>query len=133
MDESREMLRDARRIQSKLGLGIDVLLNGSQNKSIYLSGCTGDVSIGGICFILDEESLKSYSEISSFEKGIKNAEVQVNFPIEELKFSIPGKIAWLSPVLHEGRKTIALGVQFDKMSPKLKGLLMTFFNAYDKN
>jgi len=133
MDESREMLRDARRIQSKLGLGIDVLLNGSQNKSIYLSGCTGDVSIGGICFILDEVSLKSSSEISSFEQGIKNAEVQVNFPIEELKFSIPGKIAWLSPVLHEGRKTIALGVQFDKMSPKLKGLLMTFFNAYDKN
>ena len=133
MDESREMLRDARRIQSKLGLGIDVFLNGSQNKSIYLSGCTGDVSIGGICFILDDISLNSYSEILSIDDGIKNAAVQVDFPIEDLKFSIPGKIAWLSPVLHEVRKTVALGVQFDKMSPKLKGLLMTFFNAYDKN
>jgi CRP-like cAMP-binding protein len=132
MDESREMLRDARRIQSKLGLGIDVFLNGSQNKSMYLSGCTGDVSIGGISFILDDISLNSYSDILSIDNGIKNATVQVNFPIEDLKFSIPGRIAWLSPVLHEGRKTVALGVQFDKMSPKLKGLLMTFFNAYDK-
>ena len=120
------------RIQSKLELGIEILLNGSQNTSIYLSGYSSDVSIGGICFILDEISLNSSSEISSFEDGIKNAKVQVNFLIEDLKVSIPGKIAWLSQVSHEGRKTIALGIQFDEMSPKLKGILMMFFNSFHK-
>jgi len=132
-NDSHEKLRDARRIQMKLEMGIEILLNGSQNTSIYLSGFSSDVSIGGIRFILDEISLSSSSEIASFAKGIKNAKVQVNFPIEDLNVSIPGKIAWLSTVLHEGRKTTALGIQFDKMSPKLKGLLMMFFNSFHKN
>ncbi len=130
MDESHEMLRDSQRIQSKLEMEIEVLLDGSQKASIYLSGCSSDVSIGGIRFILDEIGLNSYSEISSSEKGMKNALVKVNFPIEEMKVSIPGKIVWQSQVLHEGRKTIAVGIQFDKMSPKLKGLLMVFFNSF---
>ena len=132
INESHEKLRDARRIQLKLDLEIEILLNGSQNTSICLSGLSSDVSIGGMCFMLDEMSFHSSSEISSFEKGIKHAKVQVNFPIEDLKVSIPGTIEWLSTVSHEGRKTIALGVQFDKMSPKLKGLLMMFFNSFQK-
>jgi len=130
MDDLREKLRDARRIPLKLELGIEILLNGSQNTSIHLSGNSSDISIGGICFILDDIGLDSYSEILSFENGMKNAKVQVNFPIEDLKVSIPGKIVWLSPVLHEGRKTLSLGIQFEKMSPKLKGLLMMFFNSF---
>ena len=131
-DDPHVKLRDSRRIQMKLELAIEILLNGSQNTSIYLSGYSSDVSIGGVCFILDEVSLNSSSEISSLEQGIKNAKVQVNFPIEDLNVSIPGKIAWLSPVSHEGRKTLAFGIQFEKMSPKLKGLLMMIFNSFHK-
>jgi CRP-like cAMP-binding protein len=133
MDNSGGKLRDIRRIHLKLELGIEILLNGSQNTSIYLSGFSSDVSIGGVRFVLDDIGLDSYAEILSFENGMVNAKVQVNFPIEDLNVSIPGKIVWLSPVSHEGRKTIALGIQFDKMSPKLKGLLMMFFNSFDKN
>jgi CRP-like cAMP-binding protein len=132
VDDSPEKLRDARRIPLKLDLGVEIILNGSQNTSICMSGFSSDVSIGGMCFMLDEMSLNSSSEILSLERGIKNAKVQVNFPIEDLKVSIPGTIVWLSPVSHEGRKTIALGIQFDKMSPKLKGLLMMFFNSFRK-
>ena len=132
-DDPYEKLRDARRIQLKLDLGVEIILNGSQNTSICMSGFSSDVSIGGMCFMLDEMSLNSSSEILSLEKGIKNAKIQVHFPIEDLKVSIPGTIVWLSPVSHEGRKTIALGIQFDKMSPKLKGLLMMFFNSFRKD
>ena len=131
-DDSHEKLRDARRIVMKLELGIEILLNGSQNTSIRLSGYSSDVSINGLCFILDDIGLESYSEILSFEKGMKYAKVKTNFPIEDMKVSIPGKIVWLSPVLHEGRKTMGLGIQFENMSPKLKGLLMMFFNSFDK-
>jgi CRP-like cAMP-binding protein len=130
LDNSRAKLRDVRRIHLKMELGLEILLNGSQNTSIYLSGFSSDISIGGIRFVLDDIGLDSFSEILSFENGMKDAKVQVNFPIEDLKVSIPGKIVWLSPVSHEGRKTIALGVEFDKMSPKLKGLLMMFFNSF---
>jgi hypothetical protein len=133
MANSRGKLRHIRRILLKLELGIEILLNGSQNTSIYLSGFSSDVSIGGVRFVLDDIGLDSYGEILSFENGMINAKVQVNFPIEDMNVSIPGKIVWLSPVSHEGRKTIALGIEFDKMSPKLKGLLMMFFNSFDKN
>jgi len=133
IDDLHEKLRDARRIQLKLDLGVEIILNGSQNTSICMSGFSSDVSIGGMCFMLDEMSLNSSSEILSLEKGIKNAKVQVHFPIEDLKVSIPGTIVWLSPVSHEGRKTTALGIEFDKMSPKLKGLLMMFFNSFRKD
>ena len=133
MANSRVKLRHIRRILLKLELGVEILLNGSQNTSIYLSGFSSDVSIGGVRFVLDDIGLESYTEILSFENGMINAKVQVNFPIEHMNVSIPGKIVWLSPVSHEGRKTIALGIEFDKMSPKLKGLLMMFFNSFDKN
>jgi CRP-like cAMP-binding protein len=133
MAKSRGKLRHIRRILLKLELGVEILLNGSQNTSIYLSGFSSDVSIGGVRFVLDDIGLDSYAEILSFENGMINAKVQVNFPIEDMNVSIPGKIVWLSPVSHEGRKSIALGIEFDKMSPKLKGLLMMFFNSFDKN
>jgi CRP-like cAMP-binding protein len=132
IEDSHEKLRHARRIQLKLEFGIEIQLNGSHNTSTYLSGYSSDVSIGGISFILDDIGLNLFSEISSFDKGIKNAKVQVNFPIEELKVCIPGKIVWLSPVSHEGRKTTALGIQFEKMTPQLRGLLMIFFNSFHK-
>jgi CRP-like cAMP-binding protein len=132
LENSRKKLRKARRIDLKLELGIEILLNGSQNTSIYLSGFSSDVSIGGIRFVLDNIGLDSFSEIISFEDGMKNAKVQVNFPIEDMNVSIPGKIVWLSPVSHEGRKTIAIGIQFEKMSPKLKGLVMMFFNSFQE-
>jgi CRP-like cAMP-binding protein len=132
IENSPEKLRHARRIQLKLELGIEIQLNGSRNTPTYLSGYSSDVSIGGISFILDEIALNSLSEISSPDKDIKEAKVQVNFPIEELKVSIPGKIVWLSPVSHEGRKTIAIGIQFEKMTPQLQGLLMMIFNSFQK-
>ena len=132
IENSPKKLRHARRIQLKLDLGIQIQLNGSPNTSTYLSGYSSDVSIGGISFILDETGLNSFSKISSSDKDIKKAKVQVNLPIEELKVSIPGKIVWLSPVSHEGRKTTAIGIQFEKMTPQLRGMLMMFFNSFHK-
>jgi CRP-like cAMP-binding protein len=132
IDNSPKKLRHARRIQLKLDLGIQIQLNGSPNTSTYLSGYSSDVSIGGLSFILDETGLNSFSKISSSDKDVKRAKVQVNLPIEELKVSIPGKIVWLSTVSHEGRKTTALGIQFEKMTPQLRGMLMMFFNSFHK-
>jgi CRP-like cAMP-binding protein len=125
-------LRITKRIQLKLEFGVEVFLKGSANTSIYLTGCSSDVSIGGVCFILDEMSHTASSEFSKFERILNGAEVQVNFPIEDLTIKIPGKISWIRLVSYEGRKTAALGIRFDKMSPKLKGLLIAFFNCFHK-
>ena len=125
-------LRITKRIQLKLEFGVEVFLKGSANTSIYLTGCSSDVSVGGVCFILDEMSHTASSEISTFERVLNGATIQVNFPIEDLTIKIPGKISWTKLVSYEGRKTVALGIQFDKMSPKLQGLLIAFFNCFHK-
>ena len=132
-DNSHYQLRNERRIKLRLEFSIEIYLKTLMGSSIYLKGCSSDVSIGGICFILNETSFTSASEISSFEKIINNAKVQVNFPIEDLTVKIPGHLTWVKSVSFEGRKTIALGIQFKKMSPILKGLLLSFFNCFDNN
>ncbi len=132
-DNSPQDKRKVRRIPSKLHLGIEILLNGSQHTSIYLTGHTKDVSIGGLCIILDEAGFTSSSEISSLEYSLKLSKVQVNFTVEELKVSIPGTIVWIDTVSNGRKKSVALGIKFDKMSPKLRGIMMMFFNSFSKN
>jgi hypothetical protein len=127
-----DSLRITKRIQLKLKFGLEVYLKGSANTSIYLTGCSSDVSIGGVCFILDEMSHTASSEISFFERVLNGTKVQANLPIEDLTIKIPGKISWIRLVSYKGRKTVALGIQFEKMSPKFKGLLIAIFNCFDE-
>ena len=82
--------------------------------------------------IVNEISVTSSSEIPAFEKIPDNASAQVSFQIENLKIMIPGKIRWSRPIMDKGRKTMATGIQFEKISPRLKGLLFSFFNLFEK-
>jgi CRP-like cAMP-binding protein len=131
-NSASDNLRITKRIELKLEFGVEVFLKGSANTSIYLTGCSSDVSIGGVCFILDEMSHTASSEISKFERILNGAKVQVNFPIEDLTIKIPGNISWIRLVSYEGRKTVALGIRFEKMSPKLQGLLIAFLTCFHK-
>jgi len=44
---------------------------------------------------------------------------------------ISGKIVWRRMVVHTGTKTLAVGMQFDEMTPKIRGLLFALFNGLD--
>ena len=127
-----EELRTESRIRLRSQLGLEILLGAGANSSIHLTGYSKDVSIGGICVIIDELSISSANETQSFNKWLANSNVLVNFKIEDLEVKIPGKIKWSKPVIDRGLKTLAVGVKFTEVSPMLKGLTLSIISCINR-
>ena len=89
---------------------------------VVLDGYSRDVSVGGMCVILDAK----YTNIPTVYKSIKNARIEISLPGEALSINVSGAIVWSKEVYHHGEPTVALGIQFENMSPKLSGLLVVF-------
>ena len=89
---------------------------------VVLDGYSKDVSVGGMCIILDSK----YADIPTVYKSIQNAKIEISLPGEALTVSVTAAIAWSKEVYHGGEKTVALGIEFEDMSPKLSGLLVVF-------
>jgi c-di-GMP-binding flagellar brake protein YcgR len=95
---------------------------------LSISGYSKDISIGGMCVVLNSE----YRSIPSFEDCIKDAGVQITLPAEELSLTVKGTVIW-SRRIHPGNEdTVALGMRFQEMSPKARGMLLGFANSLEK-
>lgn len=117
------LLRKVRRIdRHKLPIKIDLQIypGKSGDHTIVLDGYTRDVSIGGMCIVLDAK----YAHVPSMYQDIKNARIQISMPGDAMKISVVGKIVWRKQVSAEDQKTVALGIQYQNMTPKLSGLLV---------
>ena len=68
---------------------------------------------------------------ASLDKSIPNARINVSVVTHTLMLKISGRIIWRREVVHNGAKTLAMGMQFDEMSPKIRGLLFALFNSLD--
>jgi len=93
---------------------------------IILDGYSRDISIGGTCVVLDAKDVHVSKSIASFHKTVKSARVKMSFPSEGLELKVSGKIIWTQPVSFKGEETLALGIQFQDLSPKLCGMLFVF-------
>jgi len=94
----------------------------SENNSIVLNGYTRDVSIGGMCIVLDAE----YAHVPSMYRDLRNAGIRIAFQSDAVAVSVAGKIVWSREVALDAEKTVALGIQYRNMSPQLSGLLVVF-------
>jgi CRP-like cAMP-binding protein len=133
LHKKSKKVRSEKRIKLHLEFGLEILLNTNAQTTIQVTGYSNDVSIGGISLILDEISVSSVLEIPIFEKLLNHADVLVSFEIEDLTIKLPGKIRWAKKVSIDNRLSMALGIQFGEISPRLKGLLMAFFNCFEGN
>ena len=107
----------------KVHLQIEAGSNG--NPPVSLSGSSKDISIGGICVVLDpkyEDQLPSLVDL-------KDAGVQISLPSEDFTVNVPGKIIWSRQIDNGHSPAIALGMQFREMSPKSRGMLLGFANS----
>jgi CRP-like cAMP-binding protein len=87
-----------------------------------LDGYSRDISVGGVCVVLDAK----YANITSIFKTLKDAKINISFPGEAFSLNVWGKIVWTRNVSFEGEKTLALGIQFKEMTPKMSGMLVVF-------
>jgi CRP-like cAMP-binding protein len=119
------ILRRVRQIdRHKLPIKIDMQIfpGESEDHPIVLDGYTRDVSIDGMCLVLNAK----YAHVPSMYQDIKNIQIQMSMPGEAMKISVAGKIVWSKQVYAEDEKTVALGIQYKHMTPKLSGLLVVF-------
>ena len=114
------------RHQLETKMTIEIHPQSFDNFPIILEGYSKDISIGGACVVLDAKDLSVIKSVASFSKTIKNSKVKINFPTEGLELKVSGKIAWTREVNYQKEKTLELGIQFQDLSPKLRGMLYVF-------
>jgi CRP-like cAMP-binding protein len=117
----RKVRQTGRRI---LPIKIDVQIypGKSGDHPIVLDGFTRDVSIGGMCIVIDA----GYAHVPSMYQDLKNSRIQISMASEAMTISVSGKIVWSKDIEFEGQKSVALGIQYQNMSPKLCGLMVVF-------
>ncbi len=89
-----------------------------------LKGYSRDISIGGICVVLDSE----FQRFDSFSRYVRDARVKIAFPSEDLTLNVDGTVVWSREIDLDKGKAMALGIQFQDMSPKSRGILLGFAN-----
>ena len=125
-----EILRKVRQTDRRLlpvKIDMQIYPGKSGHHPIVLDGYTRDVSIGGMCIVLDA----GYEHVPSMYNDIKNSRIQISMAGEAMTISVSGKIVWSKEVIFEGRKTIALGIQYQNMTPQLSGLMVVFADILD--
>jgi hypothetical protein len=80
---------------------------------------------------IDAAKLTEPWNVSSLHESTANAKITVSVVTHTLVLKISGKIAWRREIVHGGAKALAIGMQFDEMSPKVRGLLFALFNSLD--
>ncbi len=121
--QRRDRKGDRHPMPVKLNLRINT--DPSGNNPLMLDGYSKDISIGGICVVLDEMEAAN----SAFVRSIKNSRVQVSLPSEAMALNVFGTIIWSKEIRFEAEKTYIIGIQFEEMSPKLRGMVFAFADS----
>jgi len=103
-------------------MDVDIFTNGHSRPAIKVHGFSRDISVGGVCFVVESESSDSIDDIAA----IKEADVKVWLPGKSLTLSVVGKVVWCSRLDQKNAKSIAIGIQFKEMTPKMGGMLVVF-------
>jgi hypothetical protein len=113
-----QKIRKIGRHQLPLKINLQVFMNGNKSEPLVFNGYSRDVSIGGLCVILDGK----YKSISSIYKNVTTAKIEMSLPQKELTLKVAGTIVWSRDFTWKKRKIVALGFRFKDMSPKFRGM-----------
>ena len=115
-------VRQADRRALPIKIDMQIYPGKSGDHPIILDGYTRDVSIGGMCIVIDA----GYAHVRSMYQDIKNSRIRISMASEAMTIGVSGKIVWSKDVEFEGQKSVALGIQYQNMTPKLSGLMVVF-------
>ncbi len=103
-------------------INLEVYPDGVDDTPLVLKGYSRDISVGGVCVVVDTK----YANISETQIALLKAGIQVCIPGEAMTLNVSGSVVWSRNVSFEGQPTVALGIRFKEMAPKLSGMLMVF-------
>ena len=115
-------VRQAERRALPTKIDMQIYPGKSGDHPIILDGYTRDVSIGGMCIVIDP----GYAHVPSMYQDIKNSRIQISLASEAMTIGVSGKIVWSKDVEIDGQKSVAPGIQYHNMTPKLSGLMVVY-------
>lgn len=86
---------------------------------------TSDISLGGVCVTVDPR----YRDLPIEDMINRKSKLSISLPDESISLTILGRLAWYKETDIDGEGTYAIGIQFNEMPPRLRGLLIVFANA----
>ena len=95
---------------------------------LILDGTTRDISVDGMCIVLDAK----YAKVPSIYKSIKNARIEISLPSGAMTVNVLGSIVWSNEVYQKEQRSLALGIRFEEMSPQMSGMLVVFANMLNQ-
>lgn len=125
-----QMIRECGRYENLVGVSLEVYPTATQGHPLTLEAYAQDISIGGIRLVLDSKDAALPTLISSYRKTLLNTRARVGLPGDKLSLKIAGSIVWCRPVCADDHQTLALGIQFEDMSPKLRGMFFGFVEGF---
>ncbi|NTV15430.1 MAG: cyclic nucleotide-binding domain-containing protein [Desulfobulbaceae bacterium] len=86
---------------------------------------TSDMSLGGVCVVVDPR----YRDLPIADLVNRKSRLNISLPDESISLTILGRLAWYKETDLDGEDTYAIGIQFNEMPPRLRGLMIVFANA----
>ena len=127
--DSPEKVRKIGRHQLPLKINLHIFTNANQNEPLIIDCYSRDVSVDGLCVILDGK----YKSMAAIYKSVKTAKIELSLPKEELSMKVSGSIVWSREFSWKKRKIVALGFQFKDMSPKFRGMFFMMADSICNN
>lgn len=107
-------------------MSVQIIPVGKNEPPIILTGYCRDLSVSGMSFLPERNGASStWGGLVDME-GLIRRRVRVTIPAEELSISISGQIVRKRSMVIKGITIQSLGIQFAKMSPRLRGAFFAF-------
>lgn len=126
-------LRKAKRYHVPIDMNLEMYPQASENSTVIIDCFSSDISVDGVCLILDSNDAKIASIIEALEKKTNSEKIWIGLPAETMHIKVLAHIAWSHAIILNGKKTLVLGVQFEEMSPRLRGMLFMFANSLQRH
>jgi CRP-like cAMP-binding protein len=119
-------LRKAERYQLPIKMVLEIPPMGSIKSPIAVEGYSSDISIGGICVVLNGKSEHIPNLLTDLLEDGQKSKVGIKFPGDTMELKVRGDIVWRHQIHFNGHKTLAVGIQFEEDTPKMRGMLFMF-------
>ena len=119
-------LRQAERYPLPVKMVLEIPPKGLIKRPIAVAGYSSDISIGGICVVLNGSSGRIPSLLEDLLTDDHKNNVRIRFPGETMELKVRGNIVWRHIIQLNGHKTLAVGIQFEDDTPKMRGMLFMF-------
>ncbi len=118
-------IRKSNRYPIKVSMKVDILSGENSAEELTFLGYSKDLSVTGVGFILNECSKELREKLAGILERNEKRRINAVFYGDNLSISISGELVRLQEIVEDGRRTIVLGIQFEKMPPNLQGLLFS--------